>query len=314
MVISLGAKAAEPRHLTHIYNPDDLRHIAAERFAAEVKQRTSGELDIKIHPASQMAGLKDGVEGVRLGTIDLTLADTGTVGNWAPSMGLFSLPFMFDSYEHAIKAMNGPIAEWRRKEILDKANLVSLSHAVVGFRIILTTKKEIQTAADLKGVKLRIPEIPVYVATFKALGTNATPVPWGETYSALQTGVVDGIESNPSSFLLAKQVEVTKFASKTNHILLDAGLLANKDFFASLSPETQNIVREAAKTHLSDWLNAEQSKLEDNAWVDISKRLKAVEKPDLAAFRSTLKPVWDDFIVRTKTQSVVDQINALRSE
>ncbi|MDI1251585.1 TRAP transporter substrate-binding protein [Thermomonas sp.] len=311
-VIPFRAHAKQTLHLSHIFNLEDLRHKSALAFADEVRTKTNGEVDIVVHPLSQMGGLRDSVEGTRLGTIDLTMADTATIGNWAPALGMWSLPFIFNDYDHAQRVMAGPVGEWRTKEIRSKAGLVALGHAVVGFRVMLTSKRAVNSAADIRQMKLRVPEIPIYVSTFRALGANVTPVPWGEVYSALQAGVVEGVESNPSSFILAKHVEVTKFASRTQHILLDSGLLMNPDRFGALPRDTQAIIAAAAKRHVTDSLSKQQIALETGAWNDLAKWATLNPNPELASFRTAVAPVVEDFSKRNGLGEILAKVGAAK--
>ncbi len=309
-VIPMRSHAKQTLHLSHIFNLEDLRHKAALAFAEEVKSKTNGEVEIIVHPLSQMGGLRDGVEGTRLGTIDITMADTATIGNWAPALGMWSLPFVFKDYEHAQRVMAGPVGDWRAAQIRSKAGLIALGHAVVGFRVMLTTKRPINTAADMRQMKFRVPEIPIYVSTFRALGTNVTPLPWGEVYSALQAGVVEGVESNPSSFILAKHAEVAKFASRTHHILLDSGLLMNPGRFSALSRDAQDIITAAAKHHITDSLSKAQIALETTAWNDLGKWSKLNPNPDLGSFRAAVAPVVEEFSKRNSLAEILAKVGA----
>jgi len=301
--------AAQTLHLSHIFNLEDPKHLAAEQFVKRVAEATGGELIIKVHPLSQIAGLRDGVEGTRLGTIDMTMADTATLGSWAPELGVWSLPFVFRDYDHVLKVMQGPVEAWRVDVIRKKVGLVSIGHAITAFRVIINSQRPLGSAADIVGLKMRVPEIPVYVSTFRTLQANPTPIPWGETYSALQTGTVEGVESDPIGLSLAKFTEVTKFASRTNHILLDTGLLVNQGKFSRLSKKNQQVLADLGQELVSRDLSEKSIVMQNQTWDDFHKRLQ-VGEVDLSSFREKLAPLVDEFSKKYGTQSIMGQINA----
>ena len=306
----IPVRAKTTLHLTHIYNLEDLRHQAAVAVSKEVAERTNGEFIIDVHPMSQMAGLRDGVEGVRLGTMDMTVVDTATISNWNPALGAWSLPFLFDGVEHAKRAMTGEAGKLRTDGIR-QAGLESVGHAIIGFRVLLGQKPMDEPDA-MKGVKFRVPEIPVYVSTFRALGCNVTPVPWGETYSALQAGVVDAVEGDPVGLTLARHHEVTKFASRTNHIFLDNGMLINPDIFSGLPQDVQTILMDAGARHFSNQLSDAQIKLQQQDWEAMSKVVKVTEQPDIASFTKATAPVIETFSKRTRSEAFLAAVAAAR--
>lgn len=315
--MALGVSVAFPRlsaatqtlHMSHIFSLEDPKNIAAERFAKEVSEATNGEIVIKVHPLSQMAGLRDGVEGTRMGTIDLTMADTATLGSWAPELGLWSLPFVFKDYDQILRVMNGPVEGWRVDVINKKLGLVSLGHAVTAFRVIINSKRPITNADDIAGVKMRVPEIPVYVSTFKLLAANPTPIPWGEVYSALQTKTVDGVESDPIGLELANFLEVTKYASPTNHILLDTGLLFNKSTFDRLSPQNQKKISELGNKIISDDLSKHSIEVQNKSWQKFGNKL-TLSDVDRESFIKKLHPMIGEFAQKYHVESIIKQIDA----
>lgn len=305
--LSLPASAQTVLHFSHNATADDTINLAALRLAETVSERTNGELQIKVHPNSSLAGLRDGVEGVRLGTIDMTGADSGTLGNWVPGVGIFSLPFVFDDFEHAVKVMDGPVGEWKAKELKEKMGVELLGQSPSGFRVILTTDKMVNSAEDLRGMKIRIPEIPVYVATFRALHVNATPIPWADVYTALQSGVVEGVEAPPSALYLIKHHEVTDFVAPTNHILLEQNFIINSNKMASLPPEQQEIIREAA-TEAVNWLREQRRTIEADYLEKLKEDLTISDNFDAESFRENMQPVWEEFTGKTGTEEILKMI------
>ena len=282
-------------HLGHNTQTNHPIHIASEKFAELVSEKSGGTMEVIVYPAEQLASLRAGAEGVQLGTVDMYWSDSGTLGNWAPQYSFVSLPFMFPDFDTAVTAMDG-LSDELTAGMREDLNVERLAWSPGGFRVIMTSKQPVHAASDLKGVKIRVPEIPVYVSAFAALGANATPLPWGDVYSALQTGVVEGVEGPAAAIETAAFQEVSKYMARTNHIMNDLNLLVNLDKFNSLTPEQQQILRDSAKEAVTDGLRGVMRTNEDTAYADLSKVVEADDTPDVASFREAMKPVYDEFI------------------
>lgn len=282
-------------HLGHNTQTNHPIHIASEKFAELVKEKSGGTMEVIVYPAEQLATLREGAEGVQLGTVDMYWSDSGTLGNWAPKYSFVSLPFMFADFDSAVAAMDG-LSDQLTEGMREDLNVERLAWSPGGFRVIMTSKSPVHAASDLKGMKIRVPEIPIYVSAFAALDANATPLPWGDVYSALQTGVVEGVEGPAAAIQTAGFQEVSKYMARTNHIMNDLNLLMNLDKFNALTPEQQQIIREAAKEAVVDGLRPVMKTNEDVAYGDLSKIVEADDNPDVASFRVAMKPVYDDFI------------------
>ncbi len=204
---------------------------------------------------------------------------SGTLSASVPSLGYFSLPFLFTNFDHAIRAME-KLRPSVSAVIRDKMGAEMLAWGPNGFRVIVTKGRAIRSAADMKGLKMRVPEIPLYVNTFRLLQTNATPLPWGELYTAMQTGIVDGLEGPSGAIETSKFQEVATDLSRTNHILTDFTLLANRKKLESLSKEHQAIVREEA-VKLDQRFQAMSRTFDDAAYDKLKAKLKSVENLDL---------------------------------
>ena len=294
--LTTGAWAQElTLHLGHNTQTDHPIHIASEKFAEFVAQKSNGSMKVIVYPAEQLATLRAGAEGVQLGTVDLYWSDSGTLGNWAPQYSFVSLPFMFADFDTAVAAMDKlepTLVENMRADL----NVERLGWAPGGFRIIMTSKKPVHAASDVAGLKIRVPEIPVYVSAFAALHANATPLPWGDVYSALQTGVVEGVEGPSAAIQTAGFQEVSKYMSRTNHIMNDLNLLMNLDKFNGLTPEQQQILRDAAKEAVVDGLRPVMETNEDIAYDAMAKIIEADNTPDVESFRAAMAPVYDEFV------------------
>ena len=282
-------------HMGHNTQSNHPIHIASEAFAERVAEATGGEIEIIVYPSEQLAALRAGAEGVQLGTVDLYWADSGTLGNWAPHLSFVSLPFMFADFDSAVATMDGMAPELQ-EAMRSELNVERLAWSPGGFRVIMTTGRPVAAAADMEGLKLRVPEIPVYVAAFGALRTNATPLPWGDVYSALQTGVVEGVEGPPAAIQTAGFHEVSSYMARTNHIMNDLNLLMNLDRFNALTEAQQQILRDAANQSVHVELREVMRTNEDVAYAALSEAVEANDSPDVDSFRAAMLPVYDDFV------------------
>ena len=284
-------------HFGHNNQTDHPGHIAAEEFARLVEEGTNGEVRVIVYPAEQLANVRTGAEGVQLGTIDLYYVDGGTLGNWHPGYAFVSLPFLFDDFDHAVDSMDRletEITDAMRRDF----NVERLGWTPAGFRVIVTTREAVNSAEDMSGIKMRVPEIPLYVSLFTALDSNPTPLPWGDVYSALQTGVVEGVEGPAPAIVSAGFHEVVTYAAPTRHIMTDLSLLMNLDRFNALTEEQQAVIRDAAQQAIDGTfreLMAEADLATYEAMV-ADAGLQESEALDIDSFRTAVEPVVDEFL------------------
>lgn len=288
-----------------------LIHGVAEKFAEKVKQRTNGAVTISIRPASQLFNLRTSAEALQLGTLDMCWTDLGTLGNWQPQFGFVSLPFLFKDYDHVKTVLYGPVGQQVCKDAKDSLGVEILSLGASGFRVFLS-KKPIQTADDVRGLRLRVPEIPTWVEMAKALGANPTPIPAGEIYTALQTGVVDAFEAPADYMLSSRNYEVAGFVTRTHHIFTEVSMMASARKMASLPPNVQKVIRDAAVEAVQKDMFEANLKAQQSAWNDLAKLIKANPNPDIASFRTKMGPVVNGFIARagSKGKALVEAVQA----
>ena len=213
------------------------------REAAEtIKQQTNGQVEISVFPSSQLGNDADMLSQLRSGSIDF-FAQTGLIlASLVPVASINGIGFAFADYASVWKAMDGALGK-HVISAFDKANLIAFDRMWDnGFRQTLSATKPIKTPDDLKGFKIRVPPSPLWTAMFKSLGASPVSVPWGETYTALQTRVADGLENPLAGIYFAKMHEVGKFLSNTNHMWDGFWFLANRRAFEALPAATRDIV------------------------------------------------------------------------
>lgn len=288
-----------------------LLHGIAERFAADVNKGTNGQVTIDIRPASQLFNLRTSAEALQLGTLDFAWTDLGTLANWQPQFGFTSVPFLFNDYDHVKKVLQGPVGAQVVADVKSTLGVEILCLGASGFRIFCS-KKEIKSANDVRGIKLRVPEIPVYVEMARALGTNPTPIPAGEIYTALQTGVIDGFEGPADFVQTGKQYEVAKFVTRTHHIFTEVSLMSSVKKMATFPANVQKVVREAAVEATGKVMWDANLKAQTEAWNDLASKATANASPDIASFRSKMGPVVDGFIAKAgpKAKAYIEAVQA----
>ena len=297
--------------LSHHLPVTHLGHKTVEQFAARVRERTDGQVTIDIRPASQLFNLRTSAEALQLGTLDLCWSDLGTLANWQPQLGFISLPFLFTDYDHVKRVMYGPVGEQVSKVAKDTLNVEILSLGASGFRVFLS-KKPIHKADDVRGIKLRVPEIPTWVEMAKAMGANPTPIPAGEMYTALQTGVIDAIEVPPDYIVTARIYEVAGFATRTYHIFTEVSLMASAKKMATLPLKVQSVIREEAVQAVQKEMWEANIKEQQSAWDELAGRVKANASPDIESFRAKMGPVLTNFVTKTgpKGKALVEACQA----
>ena len=316
-----GAAALAPRAwgqtapvnlvFSHHVPTSHLLHSTAEKFAENVKEGTKGAVTISIRPASQLFNLRTSAEALQLGTLDLCWTDLGTLGNWQPQFGFVSLPFLFNDYDHVKRVLYGPIGEQVRKDANQSLGIEILALGASGFRVFLS-KKPIGSAADLRGLRLRVPEVPTWVEMARALGANPTPIPAGEIYTALQTGVVDAFEAPADYILSTRNYEVAGFATRTHHIFTEGSMMASAQKMASLPAGFQKVIRDAAVETVQKDMWQANLKVQQSAWNDLARLTKANADPDVASFRAKMGPVINNFVARAgaKGKALVEAVQA----
>jgi len=305
-VIAPPAFAAEVMKLGHIMSPKHQVQLTAQKFADEVKARTNGAVEIQIFPSGQLGQEKEMFESIRLGSLELGFIAGNAIESFEPSEGIFSLPYAFTSYEHVYRVQDGPVGKEIAKRVLDKTGVRYLAYGNIGFRHTLTVAKPVRTPADFVGLKIRVPPSPAFVNAFKLLGANPTPIPGGEMYTALKTGVVDGVEGAPDILLDFKMFEVAKNYSLTGHIYTDIPLVIADRLWQKMTPDRQKAFMEAARA--AELYERELIKQGESATFDtLRKSGVTIVNVDTAPMRAKMTPYYDEFAKRIGGPALITQ-------
>lgn len=259
-------------------------------FADKVAERSKGSLKIQVFHQETLGSERVLFEGMRLGTVDMAKVTTSVTSNTVPEFGIFDLPYLFRDLDHLLQVLNGPLG----KQLLAKVESVGVKGLFwmeQGTRSIYTAKSPVRSLADLKGMKIRVIESPIMVDTINALGAAATPMPFGELYTSLRQGVVDGAENAPDAVYVAKHYEVAKFYTMTEHFRVPTQFMISMSTWGRLSEEHRQIILDASKD-AEEWGKS----LYSQEAAEYLKKLRAagmeIIEVDREPFRKAVEPVY----------------------
>lgn len=297
--------------LAHHTAIDSAYDVAIKHYADLIYERTDGRVKIEVYPAAQLGGERDVLEGLKLGTIDMTLNTSSLIMNITPEFGLLDLPFLFEDYDHARASLDGEPGQILADKLLEQNGIRMMAGWCSGFRVMMTTNKKIEKLEDFQGVKMRAPETPVYIDMFTALGANPTPIPYSEVYTAMQTGVVEGVEVAAEPMYTSKFHEVGKYIVRTNHIFSTICPLINEQKFQSLPEDVQQIMldtmKEATDFEWEKFLEADEAALQ--AMVDSGCELNEIDRQPLM---DACASVQEKYVKELNAQEFMDSIQKLK--
>lgn len=297
-------------NLGHLQTTTHPLHESALQFAQYVKEKTNGEVLVKIFPASQLGDTRELVEAVKLGTVDIVQLGASSFGVYVPSFYSFDLGYLFKDFDQLFKMMDGPFGESLKKESVEKEGVRQLSFFSNGVRHLTTSKHAVHNPQDLVGLKIRAPEIETYMACINAMGASATPIAFNELFLALQTKIVDGQENPITTINAMKYYEVQDYLIMTGHILTSMSYAINESKFQSLTPEQQIIIAEASK--LAGDYNTVTIKQNDEKLLPVlQEKGMTVIEVDRSEFRNKVLPVSLDLAKKYLSK---DQFEILMQE
>lgn len=266
--------------------------IGLEKLNDEVKRRTNGQIEIQIFPQAQLGNERDLAEGVQLGTVDLIAISNAMVTNFVPEAVIFDLPYLFQDQDHALRAWLSPAGQRIAGQIEKKLGKI-LAYYGGGTRNVYNKARPITKPEDLRGLKIRVIPNKIYIGTLNAMGALATPLPFSEVYSALQQGVIDGGENDPTGHFGMKHYEPAKYYSLTMHFVQSAHAFLNWDRWNRLTPEQQKIVAEAGQISQAAARDYERAKYEESLG-DLRRAGVQINDVDRAVFAERTKSVWQE--------------------
>ncbi len=284
---------------------------ATESLGKKLETATSGRLSVQMFPSAQLGGEKETIEQTQIGAIQLLRVSAGALGPIVDDINVVNMPFLFKNMAHAEKMMDGEIGQ----DLLDKitananANLVALCWMNAGARSIYNTKKPVKSIDDLKGMKIRVIGNPIFIDMMNALGGNGVAMGYDQVFSALQTGVIDGAENNPPSYVFSNHYTAAKYYSLTEHLIIPEVLLFSKKAWSALPADDQALIRKLAREAQMEerelWNRYEQQAMEKAKAAGCE--ITAIA--DKAPFQNAVKPVWDKY--GPKYQEMIKRIQGI---
>ncbi len=277
-------------------------------FARLIKERTNGRITVDVYPGAQLGEEKAALEQVQLGAIDFTRVSVSVTASFAPKLNALQLPYLYRDADHMWKVLNGPVGN-ELLASMDSANFIGIGWYDGGTRNFYT-KKLVKSPADLKGLKIRVQQSALMVGLVESLGAVATPLPYGEVYSALQTGVIDGAENNFPSYLTQSHYENAKFYVKDAHTRVPEILVGSKVSLSKLAKRDIEIIKKAAKDSLPL-----QIKLWNAYEKESETKVKAagctvteLSAKEVQAFMDAMKPLYDK-----QPKDIMEVVNKVRA-
>ena len=292
-------------------HPDGYPTVTAvQEMGRLLEEKTGGRLCVEVFHSAQLGEEKDTIEQTRFGVIDLNRVSMAPFNGLIPETAILSLPYLFRSTDHMHHVLDGEIGQ----QILDTftaQDLIALAYYDPGALSFYNREKPIKSIDDLKGMKFRVIQSDVFVDMAAALGANAVPMPYGEVYSAIETGVIDGAENNWPSYESSGHYEVAKYYTLDEHTMVPEVLVMSKASFDKLTPEDQAAVREAAAESVpfnrEKWAAREK---ESEAKVRAA-GVEVVTDIDKAPFVAAMGPVYEKYASTPELKKLVEDIQAV---
>lgn len=283
-------------------------HKAMVKMGEDLEKMSEGKMRIMIYPSQQLGTERECLELLQIGSLDMTKVSVGVLENFAPDLRVLGLPFLFKDREHSFRVLDGPLGQ-RLLDEGEKFWLKGLGYYDAGSRSFYTKDKPVHTPDDLKGQKIRVMESVTAMDMVRDLGGSPTPISWGELYTALQQGVVDGAENNPPSFYLSRHYEVAKYYTLDEHTVLPDVLLTGTHLWEQLSAQEKKWLKQAVDNSViyqrKLWLEAENEALEA-----VQKAGVEIIRPDKSLFSDKIKESFDKYKDDPAFYKMIQEIQA----
>lgn len=303
-LMGASSHAAMTMKFGHVAPPFHGQSKGAEAFAEYVKTKTNGAIEIKTFPFGQLGGEVSLAEQVQSGTLEIATISTAVLQNFVPQLAVMDLPFVYPDRKTAYAVLDDLEVQEKIFGLLPAKGIVGVGWTENEFRDITNSKREIRKPEDLKGLKIRVMNSPIYIDTFKELGASPTDLPFPEIYSALQNGTIDAQENPLLTSILIKATEINKFVTLSRHMLTECIIIVNQDVWNKLSDEQQRIFYEAGAKciQVNREVNAELMKKLPQSGLSVEEYckkndVKVVEltEAERQAFKQAVKGVWDKY-------------------
>ncbi len=304
MIYTASALAADPIVLKYsvVFPPAGAQGAGAKQMELFMEEFSDGALDFQFFPSAQLGDKLQSLEGLRNGSIEMSEASAADLGNYSDLWDLFSLPFLFNNGNDAIRVITDP----RVSDILN-ADAEAQGFKIIGWwnlgeRSVINSVRPVQKPEDLKGIKIRVMQNPMLAQAITAMGATGIPMAWSEVYTAVQQGAIDGLENSPPVISSNKMYEVAKYYSMTQQFIIPDPQMISLIVYKALSPELQEAVLKAGEASQNDF-NAKWDEAMDSEMVFLKEQGVKVNEVDKAAFRAAVKPLVDEFLLKANPET-----------
>lgn len=297
--------------LSHHVSDNDSNHVFATSFAEAVKDLSGGKMSVEIYPSGQLFGQADALSALSQGTLDIALSDTALFANYDPAGALFDMPYLIDSREQAIKMVKDDEIMNVMKDKMVVKGIRVLSVQPLYFRSSLVKDESINSIDGFKGLIMRTPEAPHTIAAFQAFGANPTVIPSGEAYTAVQTGVADGLEGHPEYVYLQKFYEVAKNYVQTNHVFTFTAYSMSQKKYDAMSDAQKEVIDKAVVVARDAFLDYTDTLFQE-ALANLEKQGAKITEVDLAPFKAATESYVSKFVADNDLQEIYDKIQNLK--
>lgn len=309
LFLSCNQDKTKTLRLAHSLDVNHSVHQAMIKMGEDLLKLSNGSMRVEIYPNQQLGSEREILELIQIGSLDMTKVSAATLENFSPKTRVLGLPYIFKSREHAFKVLDGEIGQ----TLLDdgqKYRLKGLGFYDAGNRSFYTKERPVEHPDDLKGLKIRVMESVTAINMVKSLGGSPTPISWGELYTSLQQGVVDGAENNPPSFYLSRHYEVCKYYSLNEHTFSPDVLIVGTELWQKLTAKEKEWVTQAVDASITYqrelWRESEANALEQ-----VVKAGVEIIRPDKEPFAKMASKVHELYNEDAALRPIIQQIQAI---
>lgn len=306
LLASCGQEDVKVLKLAHGLDVNHSVHKAMVQMGQDLKEISGGKMEVQIYPSQQLGTERENLELLQIGSLDMTKVSVGVMENFAPKMKVLGLPFIFRDRQHSFTVLDGPIGQ----QLLDEGQqywLKGLAYYDAGSRSFYTKERPVAQPTDLEGMKIRVMESVTAMEMVRSLGGSPTPISWGELYTSLQQGVVDGAENNPPSFYLSRHYEVCKYYALDEHTTLPDVLVMGTQAWNNLTEQEKGWVKEAVQKSVSVqrelWAASEQEALDAVKAAGVE-----VIRPEKNPFMDKVEGIYDAYKDQPELYDLITKI------
>jgi tripartite ATP-independent transporter DctP family solute receptor len=299
VLLGSAAAQAETLRLGHHHAVGGTVDKAANKFAELVAEKTDNRIEVRVFPGAQLGQEREAYALLNQGAVDVSITSAAILETLYPPMAVTSIPFGFQGWDHARELYQGEFGQALAAGVRENTDSVVLSYIHLGFRDLLFIGEAPTTLAGIKGMRMRSPENTVWIKMFELMGASPTPITWGEVYSAMQTGIAQGLDSPPATAIDMKFNEVVKSLLRTNHMFGSMVFAMNEGKFDALSPGDQQLILEAAG-QAADYSDLENAKPDEALAYDrlAALGISVVDPADPQEWRDAMIPLADEIAAR----------------